>query len=251
MPSADEAATPSDPSRVAAFLDADNMAAAVSSATGWLRILDALATHGTLTSIRAYGDWAELASLVPRLQSQDRYPVQLIHLPTEGSRRKNGVDIALAVDAMDTLHLAPSIGSFALITGDADFTPLATRLRDRGRRVLLAADPSTVSRYLLRAADELIDVTELTTTAATETHGLPPRPIDAALAHAIRDLLAAAPDDGLPIAELKQRLQQRVTGFAETDFGATTFREFLATHATPLGVRLARITGNRHHVQLV
>lgn len=113
--------------RIAVLIDADNISAKHAEA-----VLEELATYGTTTIKRAYGDWtsprlggwkAELNRLAIKPQQQFAYTVG-----------KNATDTALIIDAMDLLWMG-NVEAFALVSSDSDFTTLATRLRESGKRV--------------------------------------------------------------------------------------------------------------------
>ncbi len=116
------------PQRIAVLIDADNAPAKKIDA-----ILAEVATIGNAHVRRAYGDWTrgELKGWAAILQDYAIAPVQQFAY-TKG---KNASDMALVVDAMDLLH-RDEADSFAIVSSDADFTPLAMRLRQAGATVL-------------------------------------------------------------------------------------------------------------------
>lgn len=113
---------------VALFIDADN-----APATHVDVILNELAALGTVGIRRAYGNWKgdRLNSWERVLHEYAIQPIQQFDL-TKG---KNATDIALVIDAMDTLY-GRKVDVFALVSSDSDFTPLATRLQADGKMVV-------------------------------------------------------------------------------------------------------------------
>jgi uncharacterized protein (TIGR00288 family) len=113
--------------RIALLIDADN-ADPSSIAT----ILDELAQHGDCTVRRAYGNWfkPQLKGWQTVLRSNTIRPVQQFD-PTKG---KNATDMALAIDAVELLHTV-DLESFAIVSSDADFTPVVQYLREKGKQV--------------------------------------------------------------------------------------------------------------------
>ncbi|MEC5384710.1 NYN domain-containing protein [Uliginosibacterium sp. H3] len=113
---------------VALFIDADNAPASHIEV-----ILNELAALGTVGIRRAYGNWKgeRLNSWERVLHEYAIQPIQQFDL-TKG---KNATDIALVIDAMDTLY-ARKVEVFALVSSDSDFTPLATRLQADGKMVV-------------------------------------------------------------------------------------------------------------------
>lgn len=117
--------TPTD--RLAVLIDADN------TSPKYLRaLLDELSSYGTASVKRAYGDWTT-QNLNGWKRELNRYaitPMQQFAYTTG----KNSTDSSLIIDAMDLLY-AGHVDAFALVSSDSDFTRLATRLRESGRRV--------------------------------------------------------------------------------------------------------------------
>ena len=114
-------------SRVAVLIDCDNIGAK------WAEVVFAeTAKHGMLSVKRAYGDWSStrLAGWREQMQQHAVQPVQQFAYTTG----KNATDSALIIDAMDLLYTG-NIDTFCLVTSDSDFTRLATRLREAGKRV--------------------------------------------------------------------------------------------------------------------
>jgi hypothetical protein len=113
--------------RVAVLIDAENIPSRAASV-----VVAETAQHGTLAVKRAYGDWAgpHLAGWRPELAKHALTPVQQF----AWVKGKNATDTALIIDAMDLLY-AGHIDVFCLVSSDSDFTRLALRLRESGRRV--------------------------------------------------------------------------------------------------------------------
>ena len=116
-----------DPVRVAVLIDCDNISYKVAN-----EVLGETAKHGTLSIKRGYGDWASmhLSGWRPELTKHAIQPVQQFAYRAG----KNATDTALIIDAMDLLY-SNTVDVFCLVTSDSDFTRLAMRLRESGRRV--------------------------------------------------------------------------------------------------------------------
>ncbi|WKV16649.1 NYN domain-containing protein [Janibacter limosus] len=133
--------------RIAVLIDCDNVSAKHTAA-----VPEELAKYGTPTVKRAYGDWTttQLGGWKPELHRNAIQPVQQFAY-TVG---KNSTDSALIIDAMDLLWQG-NVEAFALVSSDSDFTRLATRLRESGKRVYgpgLRKTPES----LRRAVDQFI-----------------------------------------------------------------------------------------------
>lgn len=118
---------PTAPERLAVLIDADNTSPRYVRA-----LLDELASFGTASVRRAYGDWTtpQLGGWKRELNQYAIVPVQQFAYTTG----KNSTDSMLIIDAMDLLY-SGNVDAFALVSSDSDFTRLATRLRESGKRV--------------------------------------------------------------------------------------------------------------------
>lgn len=133
--------------RIAVLIDCDNVSHSHAGA-----ILEELAAYGTPTIKRAYGDWTttQLTGWKKELNRWAIQPVQQFAY-TVG---KNSTDSALIIDAMDLLWM-DNVEAFALVSSDSDFTRLATRLRESGKRVLGLGQRKT-PQSLRNAVDQFI-----------------------------------------------------------------------------------------------
>ncbi len=117
-------------------------------------LLDALAERGRLITRRAYADW--------NLFSDDRRDmvdanVELIEIPQRSdSVRKNAADIQMAVDAMELALTRDFVSTFVIVSGDSDFTPLVSKLRELNKRVIGVGLKGSTSAMLPPACDEFI-----------------------------------------------------------------------------------------------
>lgn len=115
------------PARIALLIDADN-----SPSSKIDLILAEVAKYGSANIRRAYGNWKSnnLAGWEKVLHEYAIRPIQQF----DYSKGKNASDIALIIDAMDLLY-AQQLDAYALVSSDADFTPLVMRLRTSGAEV--------------------------------------------------------------------------------------------------------------------
>ncbi len=148
-----------DDERIALFLDYENLAIGARDGLGVVPfdfgpIADALAERGRVVARRAYADWSyfdEDRRLLARAQ------VELIEIPQRlGASRKNAADIKMAVDAIELAFERSFITTFAICTGDSDFTPLVHKLRELDKRVIGIGVQSSTSALLPPACDEFL-----------------------------------------------------------------------------------------------
>src|SRR3954462_8938338 len=145
--------------RIALFLDYENLAIGARDGLGvspfdFGPVADALAERGRVVTRRAYADWSsfdEDRRLLARAQ------VELIEIPQRlGGSRKNAADIKMAVDAIELAYERGVITTFAIGTGDSDFTPLVHKLRELDKRVIGIGVQSSTSQLLPPACDEFL-----------------------------------------------------------------------------------------------
>lgn len=110
--------------KLAVLIDADNPSAVIAK-----DLMAEVATLGTATVKRAYGDWTttNLTGWKDKLHEMAIQPIQQFRYTTG----KNSTDSALIIDAMDLLH-SRQLDGFCLVSSDSDFTRLATRIREAG-----------------------------------------------------------------------------------------------------------------------
>lgn len=145
--------------RVAVLIDCDNISWQLARF-----VIAEAAKHGTLSVKRAYGDWTSdyLRNWQPELP---RHAIQPIQQPSY-SVGKNSTDSALIIDAMDLLY-AGNVDIFCIVSSDSDFTRLAMRLRESGRRVYgIGAQKTPVS---FRNACDRFTFTEVLTGQSLKT----------------------------------------------------------------------------------
>jgi uncharacterized protein (TIGR00288 family) len=148
-----------DDERIALFLDYENLAIGARDGLGvspfdFDPVADALAERGRVVVRRAYADWSYFDAdrrLLARAQ------VELIEIPQRiGGSRKNAADIKMAVDAIELAYERGFITTFAIGTGDSDFTPLVHKLRELDKRVIGIGVQSSTSALLPPACDEFL-----------------------------------------------------------------------------------------------
>ena len=145
--------------RLAVLIDADN---APRSALG--DVMAEVAVYGTPTIKRIYGDWTtpNLASWKPLLLENAITPVQQYGYTTG----KNSTDSAMIIDAMDILYSGHCDG-FVLVSSDSDFTRLAIRLREAGKKVYGMGEKKTPNPFIV-ACDKFVYIEVIRSAAQQE-----------------------------------------------------------------------------------
>lgn len=157
--------------RVAVLMDCDNIS------HQWTRqILAETAKHGTLSIRRGYGDWTDdhLKGWRDKLPAYAIQPVQQFAY-TVG---KNSTDFSLVIDAMDLLY-SGNVDAFVIVSSDGDFTRLAMRLRESGKRVYGIGARKTPEAFQ-NACDRFTYIEVLVDDASVPEEPEPERPVRAA-----------------------------------------------------------------------
>ncbi|GAA4729634.1 hypothetical protein GCM10023216_21450 [Isoptericola chiayiensis] len=145
--------------RLAVFLDYENLALGAREHLGGMQfdfqpIADALAVRGKVITRRAYADWSYFDEDRRMLT---RHQVELIEMPQRmGASRKNAADIKMVVDAIEMAFERDYITTFVMCTGDSDFSPLVTKLRELDKNVIGVGVEKSTSRLLPSACDEFL-----------------------------------------------------------------------------------------------
>ena len=151
---------------IAVFVDFENLAIGVKDMkSGDFQIqlvLKRLLEKGRLVYKRAYCDWSNYRGAVKKFHAQG---IELIDIPQSKMSGKNSADIRMVVDALDLCYLKEHIDVFALISGDSDFSPLVSKLKENDRRVIGCGVKSSTSDLLVAACDEFIYYDDLIRTA--------------------------------------------------------------------------------------
>jgi uncharacterized protein (TIGR00288 family) len=141
----------------AVFVDFENLARGVQQdKKGQFEIelvLKRLLERGRIVFKRAYCDWTRFKNFMPEFHS---HGFEMIDIPGSKASGKNSADIRMVVDAIDLCYSKTHIDTFALLTGDSDFSPLVSKLKENNKRVLGCGVRSSTSDLLANNCDEFI-----------------------------------------------------------------------------------------------
>ena len=142
---------------IAVFVDFENLAIGVrdmKSGNFEIRlVLKRLLEKGRIVYKRAYCDWRNYGDSVREFHAQG---IELIDIPQSKMSGKNSADIRMVVDALDLCYSKQHIDAFALISGDSDFSPLVSKLKENNKRVIGCGVKSSTSPLLISSCDELL-----------------------------------------------------------------------------------------------
>ncbi len=226
---------------IAVFVDFENLAIGVRHMKAGpfqiQLILKRLLEKGRIVFKRAYCDWSNYGDSVREFHAQG---IELIDVPQTKMSGKNSADIRMVVDALDLCYSKQHIDVFALISGDSDFSPLVSKLKENDKRVLGCGVKSSTSDLLISNCDEFIYYDDLIRVAKkTQSRGTARRakPKDASAPEdktqeaidRVLEVFHSVEQDYDPLwgSSLKQALRRVYPGFNEGYYGYGSFSDLL------------------------
>src|SRR5438067_4176926 len=117
------------------------------------RVLERLVEKGKIVAKKAYADWNRFSVFTHALHEA---AIELIEIPRRGQTGKNSADIRLCVDAVDLAYSKEHINTFVIVSGDSDFSPLVSKLKELGKHVIGLGMQDSTSDLLRDNCDEFI-----------------------------------------------------------------------------------------------
>ena len=192
-------------------------------------ILARLVEKGKVIAKKAYADWAAYAKYKEELHAA---AIELVEIPRRRMTGKNSADIRLCVDAMDMSYSKDHIDTFVIVSGDSDFSPLVSKLKENGKQVIGIGMRDSTSNLLSDNCDEFIFYEDL----EQASQNTPPR-IAADLPEEKReafellfDSITALMRENKEIlwsSMIKQTMQRKKPSFNESSLGYRSFSEML------------------------
>ena len=247
--------TTTDPDfQLALFCDFENVALGVRDAKipkfDMKLVLERLLLKGSIVVKKAYCDWDRYKEFKPTMHEA---AFELIEIPHTRQSGKNSADIRMVVDALDLCYTKEHIDTFVIISGDSDFSPLVSKLRENAKTVIGVGVKNSTSDLLMNNCDEFIFYDDL---ASASSKSRRRRPAKKKAAAGKKPAKTAAPEEEagkdadrrdeaielvLETAEalfaegvdrvwgsmVKQTLKRRRPGFNETFYGFRSFSDLL------------------------
>lgn len=241
---------------IAVFIDFENLAIGVrdmKAGNFQIRlVLKRLLEKGRIVYKRAYCDWRNYHDAMREFHAQG---IELIDIPQTKMSGKNSADIRMVVDALDLCYSKQHIDAFALISGDSDFSPLVSKLKENNKRVIGCGVKSSTSDLLIGNCDEFIYYDDLIRAAQKRTH-TPQKektPVDKKQEASDRllEVLHSVAQDYDPVwgSMLKQAVRRVYPGFNEGYYGYETFSDLLKDVAAK-GLIEIEFDENRRNYQI-
>jgi uncharacterized LabA/DUF88 family protein len=184
--------------------------------------------YGNASIRRAYADWSR-PEFGRYQESLAQNGITLIQVTRFGAQQKNAADILMAVDAMEVLITHPDVGTFLLVAGDGDYSPLVQRLREFGKRVVGVGTRASASKRLIAVCSEYKYWGTIVAAVDPAVRAEVGANFDIADA---KRLIAAALEES-PSASatggwLKSKMLALDPAFDERNYGARSFRELVS-----------------------
>ncbi len=218
------------------------------------RVLERLLVKGSIVVKKAYCDWERYKEFKTTMHGASFELIEIPHLRQSG---KNSADIRMVVDALDLCYTKSHVDTFVIISGDSDFSPLVSKLRENAKMVIGVGVKNSTSDLLMANCDEFIFYDDLVREDEVKRNAAKKRSAKRAAA-APASTSGAADKDAAPSAEdkkqevldlvletvealiaergegekvwgsmVKQALKRRKPGFNESYYGFRAFSDLL------------------------
>jgi len=142
---------------LAVFCDFENIALGVREAKydkfDMEKVLERLLAKGSIVVKKAYCDWERYKEFKATMHAA---AFELIEIPHVRQSGKNSADIRMVVDALDLCYTKGHVDTFVIVSGDSDFSPLVSKLRENAKTVIGVGVKNSSSDLLINNCDEFI-----------------------------------------------------------------------------------------------
>lgn len=154
---------------LAVFIDLENLAMGFQNPRKTKfdidKVLERLVEKGKIIVKKSYADWSRFPAYTAPFHES---AIELIEIPKRTQTGKNSADIRLVVDAMDLAWSKPHVDTFVIVSGDSDFSPLVSKLKENGKHVIGLGMKGSTSDLLRDNCDEFIYYEDLERQEETE-----------------------------------------------------------------------------------
>lgn len=218
---------------MAVFIDFENLALGVKDSNNpkfdVSLVLTRLLQKGRVVYKRAYCDWSGYKTYVREFHGQG---IELIDIPRSKISGKNSADIRMVVDALDLCYSKDHIDMFALLSGDSDFSPLVSKLKENNKRVIGCGVKSSTSELLIANCDEFLYYDDLVRSKPKPRKAAKKGKADEKRQEAVdivSSIVESLASDYDPVwgSQVKQTIRRVHPSFAESYYGFKSFSELL------------------------
>ncbi len=146
-----------DTKSMAVFCDFENVALGVREAKyaqfDITKVLERLLLKGSIVVKKAYCDWERYKEFKAPMHQASFELIEIPHIRQSG---KNSADIRMVVDALDLCYTKAHVDTFVIVSGDSDFSPLVSKLRENDKTVIGIGVKKSTSDLLIAGCDEFI-----------------------------------------------------------------------------------------------
>ncbi|HEY5720127.1 MAG TPA: NYN domain-containing protein [Gammaproteobacteria bacterium] len=237
-----------DTRNLAVFCDFENVALGVRDAKlaafDIRKVLERLLLKGSIVVKKAYCDWERYKEFKAPMHEA---AFELIEIPHVRQSGKNSADIRMVVDALDLCYTKAHVDTFVVVSGDSDFSPLVSKLRENNKEVIGVGVKNATSDLLMANCDEFIFYDDLVRgserprrgrrssggkAAAKKAEASPEEKLKQEALDLVLDTVAAlieerGEEEKVWGSMVKQTLRRRQPGFNESYHGFHSFGELL------------------------
>jgi uncharacterized protein (TIGR00288 family) len=237
-----------DTNNLALFCDFENVALGVREARyaefDVKKVLERLLLKGNIVVKKAYCDWDRYKDFKKAMHEA---AFELIEIPHVRMSGKNSADIRMVVDALDLCYTKSHVDTFVIISGDSDFSPLVSKLRENDKTVIGVGVKKSSSDLLISNCDEFIFYDDLVREKQRRPSRRKPAPASASEASKAPSPEGDAKQEALDMvmetvealfkergsdekiwgSMVKQALKRRHPGFNESFYGFRSFSKLL------------------------
>lgn len=245
-------ASPADRTRtIAVFCDFENLAIGVREAKydkfNMNKVLDRLKVEGSIVVKKAYCDWERYKGFKNTMHEA---AFEMIDIPHVSQSGKNSADIRMVVDALDLCYMKSHVDTFAIVSGDSDFSPLVSKLRENNKVVIGVGVKQSTSNLFIGNCDEFIFYDDLVREeekakaraakaraeakppAAEKKAGGDPEKALQLVVDTVEAMLARSGSDAVWAGPVKQAIRRLQPQFDERFYGFSTFSALLEAAAS-------------------
>jgi len=228
---------------LAVFCDFENVALGVREAKyaqfDMEKVLERLLAKGSIVVKKAYCDWERYKEFKAAMHAAS---FELIEIPHVRQSGKNSADIRMVVDALDLCYTKAHVDTFVIVSGDSDFSPLVSKLRENAKTVIGVGVKNSSSDLLIANCDEFIYYDDLVrqdeqkrrsarrrreSSPATAAGDKKQEGFDLVLATLEALMTERGAEEKIWGSMVKQALKRRHPGFNETYYGFKAFSDLL------------------------
>lgn len=221
-----------DEAKIALFCDLENIALGVRDSKEVKKfdinlVLERLLEKGKIIVKKAYCDWDRYSEFKRPFHES---AFEMIEIPQKRYSGKNSADIKMVVDAMDLSYSKEHLDTFVILSGDSDFSPLVSKLKENNKRVIGVGVKGASSKLLIGNCDEFIYYEDIwrSRSATPKVDGLSTKTAEA-FALMIDAIQALVRENKTVLwgSMIKQTMQRKNPSFNEGYYGYGSFSEML------------------------